>query len=190
MVIEARRILLILVDLQTRLYAAMRPCAPNFLARILLLARAAAALDVPILVTRQYPRGLGPLLPGLAEALPDSVPIFDKMTFSCCADRAIGEVLQGDRDQVLLAGIETHVCVLQTALDLAARGRHAYVLADACASRAPDDHRQALWRVSREGVRLASVESTVFEWLRDARHPRFRELARAIRDLPKTRPDS
>ncbi len=190
MLIEARRSLLILVDLQTRLYAAMTPCSSRFLARILLLARAADALDIPVLVTRQYPRGLGPLLPELAEALPDSVPTFDKMTFSCCADRAISEALEGDRDQVLLAGIETHVCVLQTALDLAARGRHAYVITDACASRAPVDHRQALARLSREGVRLASVESTVFEWLRDARHPQFRELARAIRDLPKTDSDS
>ena len=190
MLIEARRSLLVLVDLQTRLYAAMTPCAPNFLARILLLARAAVALDIPMVVTRQYPQGLGPLLPDLAAALPDSVATFDKTTFSCCADRAINDVLEGDRDQILLAGIETHVCVLQTALDLKARGRHVYILPDACASRAPDDHRQALERVSREGVRLASVESTVFEWLRDAAHPGFRDLTRAIRDLPKTASDA
>ena len=69
-------------------------------------------------------------------------------------------------------------------------GREVYVIADACASRAPEDHRQALERMGREGVRLASVESTVFEWLRDARHPHFRELACAIRDLPKMGPDS
>ncbi len=168
----------------------MTPPSPHFLARILLLARAAAALDVLMVVTRQYPQGLGPLLPALAEGLPDSVPIFDKMTFSCCADSAIGKVLEGDREQVLLAGIETHVCVLQTALDLKARGREVYVIADACASRAPEDYRQALERMSREGVRLVSAESTIFEWLRDARHPRFRELARAIRDLPKTEPGS
>ncbi|WP_297389118.1 isochorismatase family protein [Acidiferrobacter sp.] len=190
MLIEARRSRLVLVDLQTRLYAAMTPSSPNFLARILLLARAAAALNVPALATRQYPRGLGPLLPGLAQVLADSVPIFDKMTFSCCADSVLSEALGGDRDQVLLAGIETHVCVLQTALDLKASGREVYVIADACASRAPEDHRQALERMGREGVRLASVESTVFEWLRDARHPHFRELACAIRDLPKMGPDS
>ncbi len=190
MLIDARRSILVLVDLQTRLYAAMTPCSPNFLARILLLARAAHTLDIPMVATRQYPRGLGPLLPELAAVLPGSTPTFDKMTFSCGADPAIGKALEGDRDQIVLAGIETHVCVLQTALDLKERGRPVYVVPDACASRLPDDHHQALARMGQEGVRQASVESTIFEWLRDATHPCFRDLAREIRDLPKSAPAS
>ncbi len=185
MLIEARRSLLLLVDLQTRLHAAMTPSSANFLARIALLARAAVALDIPVVVTRQYPRGLGPLVPELAAALPEGLRPLDKMTFSCCADQAIANALDGDRDQIVVAGIETHVCVLQTALDLHARGRHVYVLSDACASRSREDRDQALARMSREGVRLASIESTIFEWLRGATHPRFRDLARDIRDLPR-----
>ena len=188
MLIEARRSRLVLVDLQASLYAAMTPRPPNFLARIQLLVRAARLLDVPIVATRQYPQGLGPLLPELAAALPPPIPVLDKTTFSCCADDAIGAALAGERDQILLAGIETHVCILQTALDLRARGQAVYVLADACASRSPADHDQALWRLAGEGVRQASVESTVFEWLRTAEHPRFRELIREIRDLPKAGP--
>lgn len=186
MLIEARRSLLLLVDLQTKLYAAMAPPSANFLARVALLTRAAVQLDIPIVVTHQYPQGLGPLVPELAAALPDSLRPLDKMTFSCCADEAIAHALDTERDQVLVAGIETHVCVLQTAFDLRARDRQVYVLADACASRSRADHDEALVRMSREGVRQASVESAIFEWLRAATHPRFRDLARDIRDLPRT----
>ncbi len=185
MLIGARRSLLLLVDLQTRLYAAMAPSSANFLARIALLARAAALLDIPIVVTRQYPQGLGPLVPELAAALPDTLCPLDKMTFSCCADEAIASALDAGCDQIVVAGIETHVCVLQTAFDLHARDRHVFVLADACASRSRDDHDQALARMSHEGVRVASVESAIFEWLRAATHPRFRDLAREIRNLPR-----
>ncbi len=185
MLIEARRSLLLLVDLQTKLYAAMAPSSAHFLARIALLARAAIQLDIPVVVTRQYPQGLGPLVPELAAVLPDSLRPLDKMTFSCCADPAIASALDTERDQVLVVGIETHVCVLQTALDLHARDRQVYVLADACASRSRADHDEALARMGREGVRQASVESTVFEWLRGATHPRFRDLVREIRDLPR-----
>ncbi len=183
MLIEAPRSRLVVIDLQTRLYAAMTPPQPNFLARIQLLTRAALTLNVPVLVTRQYPRGLGPLVPEFADELPESCAVHDKMSFSCCADDDLAKVFTDGRDQVLLAGIETHVCVLQTAFDLLARGQTPYVIADACASRAPADRMQALERMRAEGVRVVSTESVVFEWLRDANHPAFRDLARAIRDL-------
>jgi len=185
MLIEARRSRLLLVDLQARLFPAMTPSPPGLLSRILLLVRAATLLDIPIVVTRQYPQGLGPLLPELAAVLPDSVRQADKMAFSCCADDDLSPFFEDARDQVLIAGVETHVCVLQTAFDLLARGKSPYVLADACASRSVAHHAQALERLGHDGVRLATVESVVFEWLRGAEHPRFRELARAIRDLPE-----
>ncbi|HUW98167.1 MAG TPA: isochorismatase family protein [Acidiferrobacter sp.] len=185
MLIEAHRSQLLLVDLQARLFPAMTPSPPGLLPRILLLVRAAVLLDIPIMVTRQYPQGLGPLLPEIAMALPDDARQGDKMAFSCCADDDLSPLFEGARDQVLIAGVETHVCVLQTAFDLVARGKSPYVLADACASRSVAHHAQALERLSRDGVRVASVESTVFEWLRGAEHPRFRELARTIRDLPE-----
>ncbi len=186
MLIEAKRSRLLLVDFQARLFPAMTPTPPGLLPRILLLTRAARLIGIPIVVTRQYPQGLGPLLPELAAVLSDDVYQADKMTFSCCADADIAPVFEDDRDQVLIAGIETHVCVLQTALELASRGKSPYVLADGCASRSIGDHTQALERLGREGVRIASIESVVFEWLRGADHLRFRELVREIRDLPKT----
>ena len=184
MLIEARRSRLLLVDLQARLFPAMTQATPGLLPRVLLLVRAATLLDIPIVVTRQYPQGLGPLLPELAAVLPDSAYHADKMSFSCCADEEMSPVFEDDRDQLLIAGVETHVCVLQTAFDLMARVKNPYVLADACASRTVAHHTQALERLGREGVRVATVESTLFEWLRTADHVRFRELARAIRDLP------
>ncbi len=186
MLIEAERSRLLLVDFQARLFPAMTQSPPGLLPRLTLLVRAARLLTIPVVVTRQYPQGLGPLLPELAEILPDDAYRADKMTFSCCADADIAPVFADDRDQILISGIETHVCVLQTAFDLASRGKIPYVLADGCASRDPLHHAQALERLGREGVRIASIESTVFEWLRGADHVRFRELAREIRDLPKT----
>lgn len=185
MLIEAKRSRLLLVDFQARLFPAVTQTPPGLLPRLLLLTRAAQLMGVPVVVTRQYPQGLGPLLPELAAVLPDEVYQADKMTFSCCADADIAPQFEDDRDQILIAGIETHVCVLQTALDLVSGGKSPYVLADGCASRSPAHHVQALERLSREGVRIASVESAVFEWLRGADHLRFRELAREIRDLPK-----
>jgi nicotinamidase-related amidase len=190
MLIEAERSRLLLVDFQARLFPAMTQSPPGLLPRLLLLVRAARLLAIPIVVTRQYPQGLGPLLPELAATLPDDVYQADKMSFSCCADADIASAFEDARDQVLIAGIETHVCVLQTAFELAACGKTPYVLADGCASRSPMHHAQALERLGREGVRIASIESTVFEWLRGADHVRFRELAREIRDLPKTAADS
>lgn len=186
MLIEAKRSRLLLVDFQARLFPAMTPTPPGLLPRILLLVRAAQVIGIPIVVTRQYPQGLGPLLPELAAVLSDDAHQADKMTFSCCADAGIAPVFEDGRDQILIAGIETHVCVLQTAFDLVSCGKTPYVLADGCASRSPAHHAQALARLSRDGVRIASIESTVFEWLRGADHLRFRELVREIRDLPKT----
>lgn len=185
MLIEAERSRLVLVDLQARLFPAMTESPPGLLLRLKLLVRAARLLAIPVVATRQYPQGLGPLLPELAEVLPDDVYRADKMSFSCCADADIAPVFEDHRDQILIAGIETHVCVLQTAFDLVSCGKTPYVLADGCASRDPTHHAQALERLGREGVRIASIESTVFEWLRGADHVRFRELAREIRDLPK-----
>lgn len=184
MLIEAQRSRLLLVDFQARLFPAMTPATPGLLARVLLLVRAATLLEIPIVVTRQYPQGLGPLLPELAAVLPEEAMSADKMSFSCCGDEDLAAIFEDERDQVIIAGVETHVCVLQTAFDLRARGRVPYVLADGCASRSVEHHNQALARLAQDGVRIATIESLLFEWLRGAEHRRFREVARAIRDLP------
>lgn len=184
MLIDAPRSVFLLIDPQVRLMNALPAAtAAPLLSRWSLLLRVADLLAIPMVVTRQYPRGLGPLLPELAALIPAGVEPYDKTSFSCCADRRLAEVLDGGRDQIIIAGIETHICVLQTAMDLATAGRTPVVVADACAARRPADHAQACTRLTAT-VDLAVTESVVFEWLRDAAHPRFREITRWVRDLP------
>ncbi len=184
MLLDARRSLFLLVDPQERLLSALPGARAEALAqRWRLLLKAAELLDIPTIVTRQYPKGLG-VLPGtLAQALPAAVVCRDKTTFSCLADPAIAGLFEGERDQVVVAGIETHVCVLQTAFDLLDRGITPFVVADACGSRHRESHDLATTRFAHSGVPLVTAESAVFEWLRDAAHPRFRDLAPFIKAL-------
>jgi len=184
MLVDVRRSGLLLVDFQARLFSAMTPAVASLLPRLLLLVQAARLLDIPLVVTRQYPRGLGPLLPEVTQALPPDLQPIDKMTFSCCAEPGLEPLFPADRDQILIAGIETHVCVLQTAFELHGLGKIPFVLDDVCASRSLNDHTRALARMNQGGIAITTVESVVFEWLRTAKHPRFREIIQAVKDLP------
>src|SRR5947209_4769784 len=123
---------------------------------------AARLLRMPILATEQYPRGLGPTVAELRERLPERP---DKVAFSCCAiDRVMEGFRSAARPKLVLAGIEAHVCVLQTALDLLAQDYRVYVPADAVASRYPIAHEFALRRLERAGAVVTTSEAAVFEW--------------------------
>ncbi|MHB1951022.1 MAG: isochorismatase family protein [Acidiferrobacteraceae bacterium] len=174
--------LLLLVDLQTRLLAVMPKAGQSGLRRRLkALTVAAAALNVPVLATRQYARGLGELDPELAAVLPAGTPIFDKTRFSCLGAQGLRDALDTRRPSLVIAGVEAHVCVLQTAFDLSASGFSVSVVADAVASRFEHDCEYSLQRMSQAGIGLVTTESVVFEWLRDAAHPKFKDLLPLIR---------
>lgn len=176
-----------MIDWQARLLSAMPAGVSEALvARIRLLVRAATLLDIPIVVTCQYPSGLGPLSPEVMALLPDTTVQIEKVSFSCCAEPTWQTVLGDGRDHVVLAGVETHICVLQTACDLKTRGQMPFVVGDACMSRRVADHSEGLARLRAEGVQVAQTESVVFEWLRSADHRYFRELARLVKDIPLT----
>lgn len=173
---------LVLVDLQTRLLNAMpAPAQPLLGRRIHTLIAAGAGLGIPLLATRQYVRGLGPLDPEIAKALPPGTPVFDKTRFSCAGAEGFLGALAGSRRTLVIAGVEAHVCVLQTAFDLAALGFSVSVVADAVCSRAERDLEYSLLRLRQAGIGLVTTESVVFEWLRDAAHPKFRDLLPLIR---------
>ena len=140
-----------------------------------LLLEAATRLSVPVMLTEQYPKGLGPTVPDLAAKLPPGATRIEKTAFSACG------ALPLSRPQVVLAGMEAHVCVLQTALELAAAGREVFVVGDAVCSRTPANYANALDRLRASGVVLTNTESVVFEWLRDAAHEHFRALSKLIR---------
>jgi nicotinamidase-related amidase len=169
--------LLAVIDVQERLLPAI-PEAARVVARCTRLAAAARILDVRTVVTEQYPRGLGPTLPTLASVLPAASL---KMTFSCCGSAAFTAATAGV-DTVVLAGLETHVCVAQTALDLLGRGLVVFIAIDAVASRHAIDHEVALRRLEAAGAIPTTSEAVLFEWCRSAEHPRFQDIRRLVLD--------
>ena len=181
--LDAERSLLLIVDMQTRLAKPMDPdrwSAARDAA--VMLARAAAELDLPVIVTRQYPRGLGDTDPAIVEALPGGAVTIDKMTFSACDEPELTQALEmTGRSQVLVCGMETHVCVLQTVAGLAAGGYRPFVAADAVCSRDPAHITNALDRMRAAGIAVTNRESALFEWLRDARHERFKTISGMLR---------
>jgi len=173
--------LLAIIDVQERLLAVM-PDAERVVARAERLARAAALLDVRRILTEQYPQGLGTTPAALAGLLP-AAPA--KTTFSCCGCDAFTAALAADVSGVVLAGLETHICVAQTALDLLARGLAVFIAVDAVASRHVLDHEVALRRLEGAGAVLTTSEAVLFEWCRSAEHPRFKEVRTLVLDRPR-----
>lgn len=184
MLIDAAKSTLLLVDVQERLLPAM--AAPLEVEnRCLTLIKAARTLAVPITVSEQYPKGLGRTVPALGAELGTEAKVFEKLAFSCWQDKAMKDHFiahhETQRPLVILAGIESHVCVLQTALDLAAAGFGVFAVADAMSSRAASSEQLAHARMRNAGVELINTEMAVFELLRKARTPEFKTLSALIR---------
>ncbi len=180
MLMERARALLLVVDVQERLVPAMTEAAA-MLANSALLLRGAGRLGVPVLASEQYPQGLGPTVPELVELLPENARLA-KTDFACAADPGIaGRLAASGRDQIVICGIESHVCVLQTALGLKAAGYLPFVAADATASRRAESKAVALDRLRANGVEVVTAEMVLFEWLGRAATDEFRELSRLIR---------
>jgi nicotinamidase-related amidase len=174
--IDVTASVLCVIDVQERLVAAMAD-AERVVARCRRLADAARLLGAPAVLTEQYPRGLGRTVPSLASVLP--API-EKMSFSCMGASAFAAAVPVGSVAVL-CGLETHVCVAQTALDLLASGRDVAVVVDAVTSRHAIDHEVALRRLEQAGAVLTTSEAVLFEWTRTAEHPRFQDVRQLVR---------
>ncbi len=171
--LTAENSVLVVIDLQEKLMATM-PRRDDTLAAARRLIAVAGILEIPTVMTLQYVKGLGPVCEELREATAHLSPI-EKTAFSCCgADGFQDRLAELDRSRVILCGVETHVCVLQTAMDLLAAGRSVYVCADAVCSRRDSDAAVALERLRDGGAVITTVESAVFEVLRDARSEHFK----------------
>jgi nicotinamidase-related amidase len=176
--LERERAALVVVDIQE----GFRKAIPDFgqVARAsATLIRGAEAMGVPVLVTEQYPKGLGATAPEVADALPDGAEPLEKTVFA--ASEAEGFDL-GGRDQAIVCGIETHVCVNQTALDLLAGGTEVQVVEDAVSSRFADSKRIGLQKMDRAGAVLTSVETALFELLGRAGTDEFKAVQKLILD--------
>ncbi len=178
--IAASEAILVLVDVQERLFPHM--AEREMLERTLpILLAGLRVLEVPLLVTQQYTRGLGPTIPLLQEAVGPQ-EIIEKIAFSCCdEERFAARLAAAGRRQVILAGIEAHVCVLQTAVDLAALGYRPVVAADCVSSRRTQDKEVALERMRSEGATVTTSESLLFELCRYAGSDTFRAISRLVK---------
>jgi nicotinamidase-related amidase len=168
---------LLLIDLQERLMPVIHD-HEVVVARAVRLAEAATLLDVPVRATEQNPAGLGPTVPPLA-GYPQAV--LAKTTFSAAGDPGWPALLCAGSGEIVVAGCEAHVCVLQTVLDLLASGRRVVWVADATGSRHPADRAAAIERARQHGAEIVTSEMVLFEWLRDARNPKFREVQKLLK---------
>ncbi len=180
---EQTKSCVVVIDPQEKLAAAMPTKVMERMRRsCLLLIRAAAELQVPILATCQYPQGLGPLLPELARALPEHCPRLEKDCFSCAAlPEFMRQLRATGRRQLILCGMETHVCILQTAFELGEQGYQCFVAADATCSISRENYENALYRLRQGGHTVIDSESVLFEWLRSKEHPGFKALTALLK---------
>lgn len=169
---------LLVVDLQEKLLSAM-PDTPQLLAANEKLLRSAAVLGLTILATEQYPAGLGPTHPSIRQLLPEA-PVA-KMRFSAFISPVEATLRQQRRSQVLLCGVETHVCVQQTALDLLAAGIQPWVIADAVQSRRGEDRQMALKRMRQAGALITTWESAIYELLGEAGTDEFKRILKIVK---------
>jgi nicotinamidase-related amidase len=167
---------LLVIDFQSRLMPAIEDAAA-VVANARRLLDAAELLGVPALFTEQNADGLGPTMPELRSP---GAGLFHKMSFDACRMPGFLDTLPDGRD-LIVAGCETHVCVLQTVLGLIAAGRRIYLVRDAAGSRRAESKETAIRRLEREGAEIVTTEMVLFEWLRTADDPRLRRIIDLIR---------
>lgn len=172
---------LVIIDIQQRLCGTMEPTSLQTVIRNCgILLQAAKTLDVPALYTEQYPQGLGATLPQLVQWLPPDNRV-EKTSFSCCEESEFCAHLDDTRPQIVLAGMEAHICILQTALQLQEMHHRVFVVEDAVISRSPAHKVNALERLRQAGVVVTNTESVVFEWLKVAEGDNFKTISKLIR---------
>ena len=171
---------LTVVDVQGKLAQLMHGRDALF-KNIQILIQAAKILEIPVLWCQQRPDALGPTVPEIAQHLTDIEPI-NKAAFSCCGAEKFNAGLKAlGRNQILLCGIETHVCIYQTAIDLLRRDFNVNIVSDAVSSRTLENKQIAINRLAAEGVKISSTEMALFELLKTAEHPKFRQIAKLIK---------
>jgi nicotinamidase-related amidase len=180
MLLRREQSLLLVVDIQEKLAPAISN-ADGVVANVAKLIRAAQQLHVPILASEQYPKGLGRTLPVLRNLLAADA-LFDKTHFSCLAEPGVADRLQQyQRRQIIVCGIEAHVCVLQTAMDIESAGLDSIVVADAVSSRRGENCALGVARMRAAGVEIVTTEMVLFEWIAQAGTPEFKTLLPLIK---------
>ncbi len=178
--LSADNSLVLIIDIQERLVGALDK--DIVVTKAVKVASAAKALGIPVVVTEQYPKGLGNTVTQLKEVLPVDTEIFEKTSFNAFSESGIAEKIKSyDKKQIVIFGIETHICVHQTAAALLEAGYDVYVIKDACASRNKYEFKQGIDIMQQNGAKISCVEIALFEWLKGAKHSKFKEIQTLIK---------
>lgn len=176
MLMNARDSALLVIDVQERLLPHIHDWQ-RVLENAMWLVKVAQRLDVPVMASEQYPKGIGKTHPDLAALLPAEA-VVEKMHFSCVAGHCLMPLSAYSRRQIVICGIESHVCVQQTALDLKKNGKEVFIVEEAVGSRRLSDKALAIERMRSHGIDIVSREMVAFEWLHEAGTPVFKEISR------------
>lgn len=173
--------LLLIVDIQEKLLNAQFN-KDSVLKNIQIMAETAKILEIPAVVTEQYPKGLGHTMDAVKDKLPENAVFFEKTTFNCCAADGFKEIIKGfNKNQIMICGMESHICVFQTADELMQLGYDVYLIEDAITSRKEWNYEQGISRMAFEGAVTDSTEMALFELLKSAKHPHFKEVQSLIK---------
>ena len=178
--LEANSAVLLVIDVQEKLFRIMYQ-KEKLVDNLQRLIKWIKVLGIPVLVTEQYPQGLGATIQEIAPLLTDIRPL-PKVSFSCCGDSAFLQELKAfDRQQVLISGIESHVCVYQTAYDLINGGYEVYTVGDVISSRTEENLKIGLKMMNQLGAKLTSTEAVLFELLKVAEGDKFKAISRIVK---------
>ena len=174
--IKTEEALFLIIDVQEKLVSMLDD--ENVKIDSIKLAKTASILDIPTVITEQYPKGLGSTIQEIKEVLPNAVYV-EKNTFSAFKEDEVKKLLS--QKQIIIFGIETHICVLQTAMDLLNEGYEVFLVQNACGSRTEKNKEAALRRLIHAGVQIVTTEMVIFELLESSKHPNFKEIQALIK---------
>lgn len=171
---------LVAIDFQERLFPVMHD-KERLLQQVIKLIQGVKVLEIPVILTEQYPRGLGPTLPEITGLLPDVKPV-EKTCFSCCDAEPFNNSLAAtNRKQVLICGIEAHICVYQTAIALTQAGYEVQVVADCVSSRDPENKTVSFFKMASAGITPTTMETALFELLKIASGDKFKQISNIVK---------
>ena len=178
--IHKEKAVLVVIDFQERIFPAIHGYE-TLSKNVPLLIEGLKVLGLPVIVTEQYVKGLGPTIPEIAVKI-EGIERIEKSSFSCCDEPGfMMELASSGKDYVIIAGIESHVCVLQTVIDLQENGYHPVVVEDCISSRRPNDKTMAIERMRREGVIITTYEAILFELLRYSGGETFKAISKLVK---------
>lgn len=176
--ITAQNSLFLFIDIQEKLVKMLKKdkCAK----KAEILAKISKILNIKTVLTEQYPKGLGETISDVKNNLPTNAKFFEKTNFNAMLTEGIEEAINGTKN-VFIFGIETHICVYQTALALLNKNYNVFVIKDACASRETDEYKAGINLMEKEGAKILTTEMLVFELLKSSKHPNFKEVQSLIK---------